>query len=56
MIRWNGKDPIRMVFGGKDIEFIVAKSQEIWTAVRSCFGKGYWVDDAVWVDEDVWAD
>lgn len=26
----------------------------VWTAVRSCFGKGYWINDKPWVDTDAW--
>lgn len=28
----------------------------IWTAIRSCFGKGYWIDDKPWIDDDAWKD
>lgn len=26
----------------------------VWSAIRSCFGKGYWINDQPWVDNDAW--
>lgn len=26
----------------------------VWTAIRSCFGKGYWINDKPWVNNDAW--
>ena len=26
----------------------------VWSAIRSCFGKGYWINDKPWVDDDAW--
>lgn len=28
----------------------------IWEAVRSCFGKGFWIDDKPWSDIDGYKD
>ena len=28
----------------------------IWQLVRSCYGKGYWIQDKPWLDADTWKD
>lgn len=25
-----------------------------WQSVRSCFGRGWWIEDKPWVDNDIW--
>lgn len=27
-----------------------------WQSVRSCYGKGYWIEDKPWLDNDTWKD
>lgn len=55
MIVWNGKEPSEIHWQGKDIIAVYADSKEIWYALLSCFGRGYWIDEYPWVDEDAWA-
>lgn len=31
-------------------------AQLVWMAVRSCFGRGYWIQDKPWIDNDTWKD
>lgn len=26
----------------------------IWQYVKSCFGRGYWINDKMWSDKDAW--
>lgn len=26
----------------------------IWQAVRSCFGRGYWINNKPWLNTDAW--
>jgi hypothetical protein len=26
----------------------------VWTAIRSCFGAGYWLNSAPWLDDEGW--
>ena len=26
----------------------------VWTAIRSCFGKGFWINDKPWLNTDAW--
>lgn len=28
----------------------------VWEAVRSCYGKGYWIQEKPWVNDDIWKD
>ena len=27
-----------------------------WQNVRSCYGRGYWIEDKPWIDTDTWKD
>lgn len=29
-------------------------AQLVWEAVRSCFGKGWWIPSKPWISNDVW--
>ena len=31
-------------------------SRLTWEGVRSCYGKGYWIEEKPWIDEDKWRD
>ena len=26
----------------------------VWTAVRSCFGAGYWINEKPWLNDEAW--
>jgi hypothetical protein len=26
----------------------------VWTAIRSCFGAGYWINDKPWLNDEPW--
>lgn len=41
-------------FGGRAISAVYKGLQLVWTAIRSCFGKGYWINNKPWVDTDAW--
>lgn len=28
--------------------------QLVWEAIRSCFGKGHWINNYPWSNEDAW--
>lgn len=28
----------------------------VWQYIKSCFGRGYWINDKPWSDRDAWAD
>ncbi len=27
----------------------------LWQYIKSCFGRGYWINDKMWSDKDGWA-
>lgn len=39
---------------GKSIKAIYRGSLLLWEAVRSCFGKGFWVSEKPWANDDAW--
>lgn len=43
---------------GKDIQevwkFIDGAWRNVWQAIRSCFGRGFWLNDKPWSNKDVW--
>ncbi len=41
-------------FGRRAISAVYKGLQLVWTAIRSCFGKGYWINNKPWVDTDAW--
>lgn len=43
--RFYGRIPIVETYYGKVL---------VWQAVRSCFGKGYWINDNPWDNDDAW--
>jgi hypothetical protein len=38
----------------KAIAAIYKGARLVWEAVRSCFGKGYWINTYPWSNEDGW--
>ena len=26
----------------------------VWTAIKSCFGKGFWINEKPWLNDDAW--
>lgn len=41
-------------YAGRVVSAVYKGLVLVWTAIRSCFGKGYWINDKPWVDEDAW--
>jgi hypothetical protein len=41
-------------FGERAISAVYKGLVLVWTAIRSCFGKGYWINDKPWVNTDAW--
>ena len=31
-------------------------AQLIWTAIKSCFGAGFWINDKPWINDEGWDD
>jgi hypothetical protein len=41
-------------FNGRAMVAVYKGAQLVWTAIRSCFGKGYWINEKPWVNDDAW--
>lgn len=41
-------------YGTRAVTAVYQGARLIWEAVRSCFGKGYWVNESSWNNEDAW--
>ena len=44
---YHGRTTIQAVYRGLRL---------IWQYIKSCFGRGYWINDKPWSDRDAWAD
>lgn len=40
--------------GNRHIAAIYQGARLIWQYIRSCFGRGYWINDKPWSDTDGW--
>lgn len=54
MIIQDYKSQSQEYLGTRPVIAVYKGSQLVWTSVRSCFGKGYWINDKPWVDTDAW--
>ena len=54
MIFKDGKEVTGIFHGGKTVTALYKGSILVWEAVKSCFGRGMWVNEKGWVNEDGW--
>jgi len=60
MIYHNGNQELsermRMVHKGRwnVVTEVYRGAQLVWTAIRSCFGAGFWVNDKPWLNSEGW--
>ena len=54
MIQHNGRDIYAIHAGGKAIAVVYRGAVIVWQAIRSCFGKGFWVNAKGWINEEPW--
>ena len=38
----------------RNITAIYRGDRLVWLAVRSCYGRGYWINDKPWINTDPW--
>lgn len=38
----------------KTIIYVYKGSNLVWQAIKSCFGLGYWINNAPWINTDGW--
>ena len=44
------------IYRGRRIVSAVYKGTRlIWQYIKSCFGRGYWINDKEWSNKDAWA-
>lgn len=53
-IRYKGYIISSWIYKGEKLSSIRRKSELIWEAIKSCFGKGYWINDYPWNNTDAW--
>lgn len=41
--------------GSKVISAVYLGLKLIWQYIKSCFGRGYWINDKMWSNTDAWA-
>lgn len=56
MIYKNNKNTVGVYQGNKVISAVYKGSRLVWQAVRSCYGRGIWIQDKPWIDGDTWKD
>lgn len=54
MIYKNGKQISGIYIAGKIVTAVYKGSVLVWEAVRSCFGKGFWVNEKPWKNDNSW--
>lgn len=54
MIKKNGNEITEIKIGKKVITYVKQKMLVLYEAILSCFGKGYWVNDAPFLNDDGW--
>ena len=57
-IEKNGRETTGIHRNGHDFievwEFIKGSWRMVWELIRSCFGRGFWVNEQPWNNEDGW--
>lgn len=54
MIYKDGKEIVSVFKDNKAISVIYKGTLMVWEAIRSCFGKGFWINRYGWSNEDGW--
>jgi hypothetical protein len=48
--------PINTIYRGeKTVQAVYQGLKLIWQYIRSCFGRGYWINEKQWSESDGWA-
>ena len=54
MIYRNQKETAGVYRGEKIITAVYRGGRLVWELIKSCFGRGYWINNAPYVNEDGW--
>lgn len=48
--------PINTIYKGeKTVQAVYQGLKLVWQYIRSCFGRGYWINEKQWSESDGWA-
>lgn len=50
----NDKEISAIYYGRKVISAVYKGGKLVWEAIRSCFGKGWWINNFPWRNEEGW--
>lgn len=53
-IFYKEKEVTAIYLGKKAVSAVYRGAKLVWQAIRSCFGKGYWINECPWNNEDAW--
>lgn len=53
-IFYKDREVSQIPYGTRFIGAVYYGSRLVWQAIRSCYGKGYWVSSAPWSNTDSW--
>lgn len=53
-VRLGYLEMVNGAFGRFALEEIRHGANLLWTAIRSCFGSGHWINEKPWVNSDGW--
>ena len=56
MIQLGDREIAQIFLGNGVVAAIDLGAKLVWTAITSCFGSGWWIDDAPWRDDEAWKD
>lgn len=54
MIYLNRLEHGALYYGGKVVSTVYNGALIVWSAIKSCFGAGYWNNEAPWSNTDAW--
>ena len=54
MITFNSKEISTIYINNKSIVEIRKNLIIVWQAIKSCFGKGFWINNKPWSNKDGW--
>lgn len=56
MALYVNNNQINTIYKGKQVVQSVYQGLKlVWQYIKSCFGRGYWINDKAWSDSDAWA-
>lgn len=54
-MKWIGKDKVDGMYIGKQaVGQLYYGAILIYQTIRSCFGRGFWINNKAWINKDSW--